>query len=159
MKYDPKSRKVTVLLNGIAFANGVALSKNKSFVIVAETGRSRILRYWLQGQKSQTTEVFAQLGRFPDNIKRKVNGEFWVGLNSGRGIFQNVVTSKLQYEGVSPWLTQDVVAVRLDEKGKVMEMLDGKGERTFESVSEVEENKGTLWVGSVVTPFVGIFKP
>jgi hypothetical protein len=40
-----------VLLEHIYFANGVALAKDESFVLVVETPRSRVLRYWLKGPK------------------------------------------------------------------------------------------------------------
>ncbi|KAF6169080.1 hypothetical protein GIB67_038577 [Kingdonia uniflora] len=37
MKYDPQNKKVTVLLQGLPFANGVTLSKDNSYVLIAET--------------------------------------------------------------------------------------------------------------------------
>lgn len=81
MEYDPKSKKVTVLLRGLFFANGVALSKDKTFLLVAATSKGRVLRYWLQGPKRGRCEVFAQLPGFPDNVSRSSKGEFWVALN------------------------------------------------------------------------------
>lgn len=44
VKYDPKTKKNTVLLNGLHFANGVQLSKNEDFVLVADMMQSRIMR-------------------------------------------------------------------------------------------------------------------
>lgn len=38
-----------MLLKDLYFANGVALSKDESFVLVAETFQYRISRYWLKG--------------------------------------------------------------------------------------------------------------
>ena len=37
LKYDPKTQKTTVLLDDLAFANGVALSLNEDFILVCET--------------------------------------------------------------------------------------------------------------------------
>ncbi|KAF9611756.1 hypothetical protein IFM89_034939 [Coptis chinensis] len=59
LKYDPRSRQVTVLQRGLKFANGVALSRDYTFVLAAETGT-------------------------PDNIKRNAMGDFWVALNDGQ---------------------------------------------------------------------------
>ncbi|KAL0867032.1 hypothetical protein Bca101_046150 [Brassica carinata] len=70
IKYDRSSKKVTVLLQGIAFANGVALSKDRSFVLVAETTTCKILRLSLSGPDAGAQEVFAQLPGFPVNIRR-----------------------------------------------------------------------------------------
>ncbi|THG08265.1 hypothetical protein TEA_011015 [Camellia sinensis var. sinensis] len=37
MKYDPKSKETTVLLESLTFPNGVALSKDGYFILVADT--------------------------------------------------------------------------------------------------------------------------
>ncbi|KAG1327510.1 putative Calcium-dependent phosphotriesterase superfamily protein isoform 2 [Cocos nucifera] len=81
MKYDPKTKKVTVLIRGLAFPNGLAISNDNTFLLVAETGTCRVLKYWLQGPRTGTFEVFAELPGYPDNIKRNPRGELWVALN------------------------------------------------------------------------------
>ncbi|KAL6129319.1 hypothetical protein ACLB2K_072670 [Fragaria x ananassa] len=43
MLYDPSTKNVTVLLHGLAFANGVALSKDGDFVLVTQTTAKNIL--------------------------------------------------------------------------------------------------------------------
>lgn len=65
------SREVTILLRGLAFAYGVALSKDQSFVLVDETTACRILRLWLAGPNVGNFEVFADLPGFADNIRTK----------------------------------------------------------------------------------------
>ena len=42
--FHPEQDETRVLVDGISFANGVLLSKDESFVLVAESGRFRILR-------------------------------------------------------------------------------------------------------------------
>ena len=49
LSYDPATRQVRVLLDGLYFANGVALSRGEDFLLVNETYRYRVLRYWLKG--------------------------------------------------------------------------------------------------------------
>jgi len=44
LRYDPSTNESTVLLSGLHFANGVQLSKNEEFVLVAETARCRVLK-------------------------------------------------------------------------------------------------------------------
>ncbi|KAK9116262.1 hypothetical protein Sjap_015209 [Stephania japonica] len=167
MRYDPISQQVTVLLDGLRVANGVALSKNNSYILVAETGRTRIIRYWLQGPNAKTSEVFAKLPYFPDNIKRNARGEFWVALSNGQGRVQRSVeafgdsSSEIDLRsrtsallGVSTPSMKDAVAIRLGEDGEILEVLNGDDKMVQKPVSEVQENKGTLWIGSVVLPFV-----
>ncbi|KAL6192963.1 hypothetical protein ACLB2K_034048 [Fragaria x ananassa] len=115
------TKKVTVLLDNLAFANGVALSKDSSFLLVAETPTFKIFKLWLRGSKAGDVELFTQMKRPADNIKRTDNGEFWVAVNSLR-----------QYQ-TSPeyWLTKDPVGVKFDEQGNVVEVLDGEGGSTL----------------------------
>jgi len=37
LKYDPITRKTTVLLDGLGFANGVALSSKEDYILICET--------------------------------------------------------------------------------------------------------------------------
>ncbi len=58
-----------LILDGMVFANGVALAPDESFVLVAETGRYRIHRVWLKGERAGTAEVWLDnLPGFPDNL-------------------------------------------------------------------------------------------
>ena len=47
LKYDPRSKEVMVLLRGLSFSNGVALSQDNDFVLVTETTAAKVTRYWL----------------------------------------------------------------------------------------------------------------
>ncbi|KAJ9707535.1 hypothetical protein PVL29_002531 [Vitis rotundifolia] len=118
LKYDPRTKEVTVLLRGLSFSNGVAL----------------ITRYWFQGQKSQLSDTFTQLGGCPDNIQRNIHGEFWVAQNNcGR-----------------PELK--VRSVKLNKEGKIMEELS----EDVGPLSEVQEKDNGLWLGSVILPYLGV---
>lgn len=172
MKYEPESKQVTVLLRSLGFPNGVALSKNGDFILLSETSRCRILRFWLQTSKSGTVEVFTLLPGFPDNIKRNSKGEFWVGMHSRKG---KLVEWFLSY----PWIGRTLLklpfphgflsffskwrktgfAVRLSEEGEVLEIFEPKnGNGWISSISEVYERDGSLWIGSVTTPCVGKYE-
>ncbi|XP_010257835.1 PREDICTED: protein STRICTOSIDINE SYNTHASE-LIKE 10-like [Nelumbo nucifera] len=150
MKYDPKTEKLTVLWRGLSFPNGAALSKDNSFILIAETSKARILRYWLRGPKAQTLEFFLQLPGFPDNVKSNGRGEFWVALNPGKPSMG--ATFQPRFDG-------EIVALRFDEEGNILEVLNSRtGTSTLTLVSEVEENNGNLWIGSVVLPYVSLSK-
>ncbi|MCW9011803.1 SMP-30/gluconolactonase/LRE family protein, partial [Marinobacter sp.] len=69
LRYNPKTRKTEVLLGNLHFANGVAVSPQGDYVLVNETWKYRILRYWISGPKAGRAEVFADnLPGFPDNL-------------------------------------------------------------------------------------------
>ena len=71
--------KVEVLLDGLQFANGVALAPDESFVCVAETTAYRVQRYWLKGARAgQRDLLIDNLGGFPDNLSTGTDGLIWV---------------------------------------------------------------------------------
>ncbi|KAI5748431.1 hypothetical protein M8J77_025439 [Diaphorina citri] len=81
IQYNPKTKKNKVLIANLHFANGVELSADESFVIVSETMRSRVHRYYLKGPKQGKSEVFIDgLPGLPDNVKRDSKGNFLVSL-------------------------------------------------------------------------------
>ena len=85
MVYDFNSGKTDVLMSGLQFANGVALGPDEAFVLVNETGSYRILRYWLKGEKTGTSDVFVDnLPGFPDNITFNGKDRFWVAIYAPR---------------------------------------------------------------------------
>jgi len=83
--FDPASGTATRLMTNLNYANGVAVSKDGSFLLVAETSEYRILKYWLSGELRGRTEVLIDnLPAFPDNIKTGMNGRFWIGFAAPR---------------------------------------------------------------------------
>lgn len=119
---------------------------------------------YVKGPKANTMEIFAQLERFPDNIKRTDNGDFWIAMNTARGKLDTQTWKEMYMRGAKlqqgevkiPWIQADPVAVKLDERGEVKGMVDGGEGQALESVSEVEESRGRLWIGSAVKPYVGL---
>lgn len=93
--FDPDSGDVQRLMTGLNYANGIAISDDGSFLVVAETGHYRILKHWLAGEKKGLTEVLIDnLPGFPDNIKNGLNGRFWVGFAAPRNQFVDNYSNK-----------------------------------------------------------------
>lgn len=80
--YDRVKNQSKVLIDELYFANGIALSPNEDFIVVAETGSSRLIKYHLKGSKKDQYEVFADgLPGTPDNLTPDNEG-LWVPLIS-----------------------------------------------------------------------------
>lgn len=178
MRYDPKSKRVDVLIDHMSFPNGVAMSQNGDFIVVAETSECRIIRYWLRTSKAGSSEVFAQLPGFPDNIKRSPRGGFWVGIHSrrewvvGRIVAHPVIGKTLlkllpfdmimkAYGQFGRWRGSAGLAMRLSEQGRVLDVLEEDKttiSNTWRTVSEVKEKDGNLWIGSINKPFAAKYK-
>lgn len=74
-----------ILAEGLVFANGLALSPDEDFLVIAETGRTRLIRLWLDEARFGTSEVLADnLPGYPDNISAVGDGTYWVALASPR---------------------------------------------------------------------------
>ena len=85
IEFNPSTGDARIIVDALNFANGVAISEDQQFLLIAETGSYRILKHWLKGPKSGTTEVLLDnLPAFPDNINNGKNGRFWIGMVSPR---------------------------------------------------------------------------
>jgi sugar lactone lactonase YvrE len=84
-EYSPDTKKTRVIMDGLNFANGVAISDDQQFLLVNETGHYRVLRHWLDGPNAGTTEVILDnLPGFPDNVNNGLNGKYWIGFVAPR---------------------------------------------------------------------------
>ncbi|XP_026760593.2 adipocyte plasma membrane-associated protein Hemomucin-like [Galleria mellonella] len=73
--YNAANNKSNVLLDDLWFANGVAVSFDSQFLVVSETGRFRLRKYYINGPKKGQSEVFiAGLPGVPDNLRALPDG-------------------------------------------------------------------------------------
>lgn len=169
LKYNIHTKETTVILKDLYFPNGLALSKNKEFLIFAETSTCRVIRLWLQpSEKAGKLEVFTELPGYPDNIKMNDNGEFWVALWSRRvPDFTAWLPSNSRIRNAVRMVTFKVtklllffskskgsgVAVKLSENGDIVQIFEDKLGKVWKYASEVHERDGYLRIGSVVMPY------
>ncbi|KAJ0809014.1 putative strictosidine synthase transcription factor WD40-like family [Helianthus annuus] len=168
LKYNIESKDVTVVLHNLTFPNGVALSKDGNFLLVAETTNCRILRLWLKTPKAGRLEVFADLPGYPDNIKINEKGEFWVAMYSRKRevlswIHSNPwivnILSKFPFDLVrlSSYIVGKLggegLAAKLGVDGEILNILEDVNGKVWKHASEVMERDGYLWIGSAENPF------
>ncbi|KAL7047232.1 hypothetical protein ACKWTF_002833 [Chironomus riparius] len=80
IKFDRKTKKTTVLLDRLFFANGVALSPNEDFVVVSDLGRNRLIKYYISGKQADYHTIFVDnLPGVPDNLTPDEKG-LWVAI-------------------------------------------------------------------------------
>lgn len=165
--YDPSSKKVETLIDGTYFGNGVVLSKDESHVLMAETTKYRILRYWLKGDKAGQTETFIDnLPGFPNGISIREDGSYWLGFSTKRNdVLDNIHAKpgikKLVY-GLPNWLQPKPekfgMVMNISQDGKILKSLfDTKG-TVMPEAGAVKEYKGYLYMGGDVVPHIGKYK-
>lgn len=64
LSYNPKTGKTHVVAQGFWFANGVALSRDESFIAVVETNTQTVHRVWLAGAKVRPKLLCGLLEQF-----------------------------------------------------------------------------------------------
>jgi sugar lactone lactonase YvrE len=164
LAYDPDRGQTRVLAGGLFFANGVALSRDESFVLVAETYRYRITRHWLKGPRAGVTDVFAEnLPGFPDGVSWNGRDTFWVALYTTR----DPLAERLQPR---PWAKRLVarlptalwgrprpygLVLALDEHGRVLRTLHEPEGRRLRFVTSARERQGALYLGTLEDPWLG----
>jgi sugar lactone lactonase YvrE len=157
------ARAVEVLLDGLQFANGVALAADESFVAVAETGAYRLTRLWLRGERAGRTDLLADnLPGFPDNLSTGPGGLLWVGsprnplldrLHRRHPALRRAVWALPERLQPKPVRTLWVLAV--DAGGAVVHDLQGPGD-DYTMVTGVREHGGRLYLGSLAERAVAV---
>lgn len=146
------------LLDGLQFGNGLALARDESFIIVAETNAARLLRYWLKGPRAGQHDVFAELPGYPDNLSMDADGLVWVALASSHNALLDKIhrlplllrklVARLP-ESLQPAPERIAWTMALDEGGRKVHdhaWRDG----SYSMVTGVCRHGGTVYLGSLV---------
>ncbi|KAL8240463.1 hypothetical protein R6Q59_013818 [Mikania micrantha] len=81
MSYDPSTKKTKVIARDLYYANGVEMSPDQDFVIFCETVMLRCKRYYIQGEKAGSIDIFVdRLPGMPDNIRYDGEGHYWIAI-------------------------------------------------------------------------------
>jgi len=164
LRYDPKTHEVTELLSDLFFANGIALSKDEDFVIVGETYRYRLTRYWLKGPKAGTSDVFADnLPGFPDNIDGNRQGSFWVAIFTVRSRIADELSPRPWAKAMLAKLPASVwpkperygLVLEMDEEGRILRSLHDPGGRRVFQITSARERDGQLYLGNLDQRWIG----
>ncbi len=176
LEYDPATQATRVVIEGLSFANGVALSADEQHVFVSETGAYRIWKVAVTAQRVQAQSAAAKpsdaakvlldnVPGFPDNLMRGLDGRIWAGLAKPRSAFSDDNAAR-------PWLR--ALALRLprsmwpvppayghvfafDESGRVLaDLQDPSG--AYPETSGATEAGKLLYVHSLHATTLGVLE-
>ncbi|MBD8869602.1 SMP-30/gluconolactonase/LRE family protein [Nocardioides donggukensis] len=157
--------QVSVLLEGLAFANGVALGPGEDYVAVAETAARTVVRLWLTGARAGERDHLAKdLPGYPDNIARGSDGLIWVSLASPTDpVVERIQRGPLPLrrlvtripERLQPKPKRTVRVHAYDDAGTLVHDLD-VSTPDFHMVTGVREHRGRVWMGSLHEPAVAV---
>ena len=166
----PPGGEVEVVLDGLAFANGVALSRNEDFVAVAESGARTVVRRWLTGNRAGMRDLLCQnLPGYPDNIARGSDGLIWVTIGSPTdALVERLQKSPMPLrkavtripERLQPKPKQTVRVQAYDDEGTLVHDVDVRAAEhgaAYHMVTGVREHEGRVWMGSLHEPAVAVY--
>lgn len=157
LRYDPATEETTVVMSGLTFSNGVAISDDQQFLLVNETGEYRVWRHWLAGARAGESEVILDnLPAFPDNVNSGMQGRFWIGLVSPRDKllddlgpypFLRKIVMRLP-EALRPAAVPTSHVIAIDADGTVLMSLQDST-ATFPVLTGVLETESALYLTSL----------
>jgi len=167
LRFDYYTYDLEVLLTGLYFANGVALSPDEDFVLVSETSEYRITRLWLKGPRVGDRDVFADnLPGFPDGISGDGDGNYWVAMVSPRMWFvDNIVLPNLWLRKLlmhfPTWTRLSGASygfiIQLNSEGEIVESLHDPSGKSLSGITNVVERDGKLYIGTLEGDAIGVY--
>ncbi|SDJ29217.1 Sugar lactone lactonase YvrE [Frankineae bacterium MT45] len=156
---------IDLLVDGLEFANGVALAPDESFVAVAETSAYRIRKLWLTGPREGLLDPLVEnLPGFPDNLSLGSDGLIWVALPTARDRTLDALLPRSPLlrkavwalpESLQPKAKPTVWVQAYDLHGNLVHDLQ-TSHPDLHMVTGVREVNGTVWLSSLVASAVGV---
>lgn len=168
LSYHPKTKETKVEMEGLRFANGVAIGPDESYLLINETFGMVTHKYWLKGTKKGTSEIWKNdYPGFIDNITYNGNGTFWVAIPNKRILDFEPLYDKPFWRKVVKRLPASWsgavepppfgMVVGLDVEGNVTHNLqDSTGRINY--VTSVNEFDNALFIGSLEMEAAGKFE-
>jgi sugar lactone lactonase YvrE len=155
-RYSPDTGETVRIMSDLFFANGVALGPDDAFLLVAETGKARILKHYLKGPEKGLTTIFANnLPAMPDNLSFNGDGTFWAGMVSLRDWRVEALASFPELRQIlaslpASWLEPSSFygfVLGFDLNGNVV--ANFQTQEAYTSITAAYEHKGKLYLGSL----------
>lgn len=164
VRRDPDGT-VSVVLESLRFANGVALAADESFVCVAECRGRTVVRLWLTGPRAgERDHLVTDLPGYPDNISRGSDGLIWVAVASPIDpLVERLGSAPLAVrrlvtripERLQPAPKRTIRAQAYDAGGRLVHDVD-IDHPGFHMVTGVREHDRRVWMGSLHEPAVAV---
>jgi sugar lactone lactonase YvrE len=176
LEYDPVRRDSRIVVHGLCFPNGVALSGDQRHLFIAETAGYRIWKVEVAARDVDAREaeagadprarvLLANLPGFPDNLTRSPEGRLWTGLTKPRSAAIDGMATRPLLRAMTLRLPKPMWPVpaayghvmAFDEDGRVIVDLQDPAGRIPETSGATERN-GRLYVQSLHADTYGVIE-
>lgn len=157
LAFDPTNGVFRVLLDGLQFANGVAVTADGQRAMVVETGACRVLTYYLSGPKAGTAEpLLTAMPGYPDNLTRGLDGRYWLGFTKPRSALMDALADWPYLRKVLIRLPQSLYPVppafghviAINEEGEILRRLQDP-QPEYPDTTGVTETPDGLYIHSL----------
>jgi sugar lactone lactonase YvrE len=160
IEYDPVSGRTSEIAGGLVFPNGIVVTHDGTALLVNEMGNYRVLKIERTGvARGAMQAVVTDLPGFPDNLRRGLDGRYWIALVSPRSGIADWMADKPALRRVllrlpaflrpGPKDYGHILAV--DDSWRVVaDLQDPSGK--LPSLTSALETDGALWLGSLKAP-------
>ncbi|WP_430460815.1 SMP-30/gluconolactonase/LRE family protein [Thalassolituus sp. LLYu03] len=161
---NPADNSLTLLADELAFANGVAVSADQSYVLINETFTYRISKVWLSGPKAGEKEVLLdKLPGMPDGIARAANGTYWVAMYGLRPKIVDQFHDQPWVKNLLAKLPKEIAPVpkpyglilQIDENGMILQSLHDQAAVAIGEVTSVQPEDNGLYLGTLHMGVIG----
>ncbi|HAN77330.1 MAG TPA: hypothetical protein DCQ31_05915 [Bacteroidales bacterium] len=166
-QFNATSGELKTLIEGTYFGNGVVVAKDETYLLMVETTKYRVLKYWLVGENAGKTEVFIDnLHGFPNGISVREDGSYWLGFTTKRNdaldeIHPSPGMKKFVYS-LPAWLQPKEdkfgMVMHISEKGQVVKTFFDPTGMAMPEAGSVKEQNGHLYMGGDNLPYIGVYK-
>jgi len=175
LRFIPETGEVDVLATGVAYANGVAVNKDETYVLYVSTFEVSVMKYHLNGKEGGPERILDQFTGFldgldcsfqidicyaaiPSSLSPVVSAIFslpsWVGrpIRSFLMMIPRTWTVKaVAYGGVAEIHVGDGVS-----PSRITRLFQDPDGRDLSMVTGVTEHMGKLYLGSLHNNYVGV---
>ncbi|OGB24514.1 MAG: strictosidine synthase [Burkholderiales bacterium RIFCSPLOWO2_02_FULL_57_36] len=170
--YDPATRQTQLVIGGLSFANGLALSADELSLFVVETGKYRVWKIDIGARGLSTANdpnklpqarvLLDNLPGYPDNLMRGMNGRIWLGFTKPRGAAIDKMADKPFLRKMTMRLPKSMWPVppayghviAFKEDGKIVaDLQDPSGK--YPETTGVTETPERLYIQSLHAPVLG----
>ncbi len=166
LRYDPLKGETQVVVEGINFANGVAVSHDQRSVLLNETGSYRVLKISIVAETYGKREILLDdLPGFPDNLSRGLDGRYWLGLIAPRSAlldklsdqpFLRKIVQRLPPQ-FRPKALPYAHVIALNEQGDIEANYQAP-QAQYSHVTGVTETRDWLYVSNLMATSLGRLK-
>ena len=165
LAYDPATRKTRTVCDNLRFPNGVCLTHDGRYLLVASTWDCSIMIFDLARLSDGPRVFVGGLPGYPDNVNRSSDGGYWIAL---AGMRNPLFDEAMRHPGLRRRMTRRVPptnwlfgnlniggVLKIDGQGKIVEALWDAPDGPLYAITSMREHGGALYLGGVSNDKIG----